>query len=374
MKERNEQRVSPAAGAPAGVRSLAPYRPGRPIEEVARELGLDPSGIVKLASNENPLGMSPKAVAAVQQVLQDGARYPDANGYDLKQALARHYGVPAEWITLGNGSNDLLEIVARTLVAPGQGIIYSRYAFLVYPLVAQAMGAVGIEVPDLEMGHDLDAMLAAVTPETRVIFVANPNNPTGTYVSEAKMRDFLERVPPQVAVVLDEAYTEYLPGEMRYDALAWVKQFPNLVVSRTFSKAFGLAGLRVGFAVAQPELTDLFGRVRQPFNVNSLALAAARAVLTDQVYLDETYQVNRAGLGMLMAAFDELGLDYVPSFANFVLVKVGDAARINDLLLHAGVIVRPVANYGLPEWLRVSVGLPRENTAFIEALKKILGR
>ena len=275
MNTEGQQGVSPAAGAPAGVRSIAPYRPGRPIGEVARELGLDPAGIVKLASNENPLGMSPKAVAAAQQVLAGGARYPDANGHDLKQALARHYGVDAGWITLGNGSNDILELAARALVGPGQGIIHSRYAFIVYPLVAQAIGAVGIEVPDAGLGHDLAAMLAAITPETRMVFIANPNNPTGTFIPGDVLLRFLEQVPPQVAVVLDEAYTEYLAPEQRYDALAWVKRFPNLIVSRTFSKAYGLAGLRVGFAVAQPALTDLMGRVRQPFNVNSAALAAA---------------------------------------------------------------------------------------------------
>jgi len=267
MTTEGQQGVSPAAGAPAGVRSIAPYRPGRPIGEVARELGLDPAGIVKLASNENPLGMSPKAVAVAQQVLAGGARYPDANGHDLKQALARHYGVDAGWITLGNGSNDILELAARALVGPGQGIIHSRYAFIVYPLVAQAIGAVGIEVPDADLGHDLAAMLAAITPETRMVFIANPNNPTGTFIPGDVLLHFLEQVPPQVAVVLDEAYTEYLAPEQRYDALAWVKRFPNLIVSRTFSKAYGLAGLRVGFAVAQPALTDLMGRVRQPFNV-----------------------------------------------------------------------------------------------------------
>ncbi len=369
------QGVSPADGAPAGVKGLAPYKPGRPIEEVARELGLDPAGIVKLASNENPLGMSPKSVAAVQQVLAVGdARYPDANGHDLKQALAAHYGIDAGWITLGNGANDVLELAARALVGPGQRIVYSRYAFVVYPLVAKAIGAVGVEVPDDGLGHDLDAMLAAIMPDTRLVFLANPNNPTGTFIDGERLLRFLEQVPPQVAVVLDEAYTEYLAPEQRYDALAWVKRFPNLIVSRTFSKAYGLAGLRVGFAVAQPELTDLMGRVRQPFNVNSAALAAAEAVLDDADYLTRSYQINCEGRALLVQAFEALGLEYVPSSGNFVLVKVGDAAGINDQLLRAGIIVRPVANYGLPEWLRVSVGLPEENQAFIDALTKILGK
>ena len=372
MTTEGQQGVSPAAGAPAGVRSIAPYRPGRPIGEVARELGLDPAGIVKLASNENPLGMSPKAVAAAQQVLAGGARYPDANGYDLKQALARHYGVDAGWITLGNGSNDVLELAARALVGPGQRIVYSRYAFVVYPLVAKAIGAVGVEVPDDGLGHDLDAMLAAITPDTRLVFLANPNNPTGTFIEGERLLRFLEQVPPQVAVVLDEAYTEYLRPDQRYDALAWVKRLPNLIVSRTFSKAFGLAGLRVGFAVAQPAITDLLGRVRQPFNVNTLALVAAQAVLADADYQQRSYALNQQGLTQLSAAFDALGLTYVPSSGNFVLVKVGDAAAVNDALLRAGVIVRPVANYGLPEWLRISVGLPEENQKLIDTLTKIL--
>lgn len=271
MMTQADRGLSPVDGAPDGVKGIAPYRPGRPVEEVARELGLDPARIIKLASNENPLGMSPRALAAAQAALigPAAARYPDANGHDLKQALAAHYGVDANWITLGNGSNDILELAARALCQAGQEIVYSRYAFVVYPLVAQAIGARGIEVPDRAHGHDLDAMLAAITPDTRVVFVANPNNPTGTFISGDALLRFLEQVPPQVAVVLDEAYTEYLRPEDRYDALAWVRDFPNLIVSRTFSKAYGLAGLRVGFAVAQPAITDLMGRVRQPFNVNS---------------------------------------------------------------------------------------------------------
>ncbi|MDO4231665.1 MAG: histidinol-phosphate transaminase [Lautropia sp.] len=366
--------ASPADGAPAGVKGIAPYRPGRPIADVARELGLDPAGIIKLASNENPLGMSASAQAAVKAVVGEGAIYPDANGHDLKQALAARYGVDPAWITLGNGSNDILELAARALCAAGQEIVYSRYGFLVYPLVAQAIGARGVEVPDRDYGCDLDAMLAAITPQTRVVFIANPNNPTGTFVAGDVLLRFLDRVPPRVAVVLDEAYTEYLRPEQRYDALGWVKRFPNLIVSRTFSKAFGLAGLRVGFAVAQPTLTDLMGRIRQPFNVNALALAAAQAVLADDDYLERSYQLNQQGLAQLAKGFDELGLAYVPSSGNFLLVKVGDAAAINDALLRAGVIVRPVGNYGLPEWLRISVGLPEENERLLAALKQILSR
>lgn len=371
-----ERQVSPADDAPAGVRGIAPYRPGRPIEEVARELGLDPAGIIKLASNENPLGMSARAVAAAQAALgaTSAARYPDANGHDLKQALAAHHGVDAGWITLGNGSNDILELAARALCQTGQSIVYSRYGFVVYPLVTQAIGARGIEVPDRHYGHDLDAMLAAITDDTRVVFIANPNNPTGTFIEGPALLRFLEQVPPQVAVVLDEAYTEYLAPEDRYDALEWVTRLQNLIVSRTFSKAYGLAGLRVGFAVAQPALTDLMGRVRQPFNVNSPALAAAEAVLADADYLARSYRINQEGMQQLVQGIVSLGLEYVPSKGNFVLVRVGDAAAVNDALLRAGVIVRPVGNYGLPEWLRVSVGLAQENQAFLDALRRILGR
>ncbi|MDO5058223.1 MAG: histidinol-phosphate transaminase [Lautropia sp.] len=371
-----DKTISPADGAPAGVRGIAPYRPGRPIGEVARALGLDPARIVKLASNENPLGMSKKALAAAQAVLTgpEAARYPDANGHELKRALAAHYGVDAGWITLGNGSNDILELAGRALCQADDEIIYACYAFIVYPLVAQALGARGIEVPDRDHGHDLEAMRAAITPKTRLIFLANPNNPTGTFIPGDELLRFLEQVPPQVAVVLDEAYTEYLRPEDRYDALAWVARFPNLIVSRTFSKAYGLAALRVGFAVAQPALTDLMGRVRQPFNVNSAALAAAEAVLGDADYLQRSYQLNQDGLKQLAEGFAALGLDYVPSWGNFLLVKVGDAAAVNDAMLRAGVIVRPVGNYGLPEWLRISVGLPEENAACLKALAAALGR
>lgn len=367
-----QQGVSPVAGAPAGVRGIAPYRPGRPIGEVARELGLDPARIIKLASNENPLGMSAKALAAAQSALQAGARYPDANGYALKQALAAHYGVDAGWITLGNGSNDILELAARALCQAGQSIVYARYAFVVYSLVAQAIGARGIEVPDRDYGHDLDAMRSAISADTRVVFIANPNNPTGSFIEGPALLRFLAQVPPQVAVVLDEAYTEYLSPAERYDALAWVRRFPNLIVSRTFSKAYGLAGLRVGFAVAQPGLADLMGRIRQPFNVNAAALAAAQAVLDDPDYLDRSYALNQAGLAQLAAGFGQLGLRHLPSKGNFILVEVGDAAAVNDALLRAGVIVRPVGNYGLPQWLRISVGLPEENAACLAALGRIL--
>ncbi|NYH13396.1 histidinol-phosphate transaminase [Paraburkholderia bryophila] len=365
-----------ASFGPSYVRAIAPYVAGKPISEVAREFGLDEASIVKLASNENPLGMPESAQRAMAKAASELGRYPDANAFELKSALSERYGVPAEWITLGNGSNDILEIAAHAFVEKGQSIIYAQYSFAVYALATQGLGARAIVVPAVEYGHDLDAMLAAITDDTRLIFVANPNNPTGTFIEGPKLEAFLDKVPRNVAVVLDEAYTEYLPQEKRYDSIAWVRRYPNLLVSRTFSKAFGLAGLRVGFAIAQPELTDLLNRLRQPFNVNTLAQAAAIAALNDTAFLEKSAALNAQGYRRLTEAFDKLGLEYVPSDGNFVLVHVGndDSAgnRVNLALLKQGVIVRPVGNYGLPQWLRITIGLPEENEAFIAALEKTL--
>ncbi|MGF6773363.1 histidinol-phosphate aminotransferase [Paraburkholderia sp. GAS199] len=365
-----------ASFGPSYVRAIAPYIAGKPISEVAREFGLDEATIVKLASNENPLGMPESAQRAMAQAASELGRYPDANAFELKAALSERYGVPADWITLGNGSNDILEIAAHAFVQKDESIVYAQYSFAVYALATQGVGARAIVVPAVAYGHDLDAMLAAITDDTRLIFVANPNNPTGTFIEGAALEAFLEKVPRNVVVVLDEAYTEYLPQEKRYDSIAWVRRYPNLLVSRTFSKAFGLAGLRVGFAIAQPELTDLLNRLRQPFNVNTLAQAAAIAALNDQAFLEKSAALNAQGYRRLTEAFDKLKLEYVPSDGNFVLVRVGndDAAgnRVNLALLKQGVIVRPVGNYGLPQWLRITIGLPEENEAFIAALEKAL--
>ncbi len=360
--------------APDYVRRIAPYQAGKPISELAREYGLNEAGIVKLASNENPLGMPESARLAMMAALGDLARYPDSNGFELKAAISRKYDVPGDWVTLGNGSNDILELAAHALVQPGQSVVYAQHSFAVYALATQEVGARAIVVPARDLGHDLDAMAAAIAHDTRVVFVANPNNPTGTFVPAPMMERFLARVPADVVVVLDEAYNEYLPAELRFDSTEWLRRHPNLLISRTFSKAYGLAGLRVGFGLAQAEMTDLLNRVRQPFNVNSMAQAAAVAALDDEAFLERSYEVNMQGLQRLQAAFTRMGLDYVPSFGNFVLVRVGDASAVNERLLRAGVIVRPVANYGLPEWLRVSVGLPRENDAFLAALSEALGR
>jgi histidinol-phosphate aminotransferase len=365
-----------ASFGPSYVRAIAPYIAGKPISEVAREFGLDEATIVKLASNENPLGMPESAQRAMVQAASELGRYPDANGFELKAALSERYGVPADWVTLGNGSNDILEIAAHAFVEKGQSIVFAQYSFAVYALATQGVGARAIVVPAVKYGHDLDAMLAAITDDTRLVFVANPNNPTGTFIEGPKLEAFLDKVSRHVAVVLDEAYTEYLPAQKRYDSIAWVRRYPNLLVSRTFSKAFGLAGLRVGFAIAQPELTDLLNRLRQPFNVNTLAQAAAIAALNDQAFLEKSAALNAQGYRRLTEAFDKLGLEYVPSYGNFVLVRVGDDAdagnRVNLDLLKQGVIVRPVGNYGLPQWLRITIGLPEENEAFLGALEKTL--
>ncbi|MDB0573233.1 histidinol-phosphate transaminase [Ralstonia solanacearum] len=363
---------------PEYVRAMAPYVAGKPISEVAREFGLDASRIVKLASNENPLGMPASAKAAMAVAIDELARYPDANGFSLKAALHAKFGVPEAWITLGNGSNDILELAARALVAPGQGVIYAQHSFAVYALAAQEVGARAIEVPARDYGHDLEAMAAAITPDTRLIYIANPNNPTGTFLSADAIAAFLAQVPRAVVVVLDEAYNEFLAPAQQYDSVAWVRRYPNLLVSRTFSKAYGLAGLRVGYGIAQPQLADLLNRIRQPFNVNSLAQAAAVAALNDVEFLRRSAALNAAGYAQLTQAFERLGLEYVPSSGNFVLVRVGDdagaGARVNLALLKQGVIVRPVANYGLPQWLRISIGLPEENAACIAALESALAQ
>ncbi|MEO6958697.1 MAG: histidinol-phosphate transaminase [Burkholderiaceae bacterium] len=361
---------------PGYILGIAPYKAGKPIEELAREFKLDPASIVKLASNENPLGLPESARRAMMGAAGSLARYPDSNGFELKTALARRYGVSADWITLGNGSNDLLELASLALLSPGSAAVYSQYAFVVYRLATQARGARHIMVAAREYGHDLVAMLAAIDDDTRLVFIANPNNPTGTFIPAADVVSFLKQVQDRcadrVTVLIDEAYTEYLDPELRFESARWVERFSNLIVTRTFSKAYGLAGLRVGFATAQPRLTDLLNRVRQPFNVNSLAQAAATAVLSDTAHLRRTYEVNKEGKKVLADAFDKLALRYIPSFGNFVLVQVGDASRVNQELLKRGVIVRPVASDGLPEWLRVSIGLPEENARFIQALSEIL--
>lgn len=356
-----------------GVQKLSPYVPGKPVDELARELDLDPAGIVKLASNENPLGPSPRALEAIRAALPELTRYPDGNGFELKTKLAARCGVSPAQVTLGNGSNDILDLVARAWLAPGLNAVFSQYAFAVYPIATQAVGAQGKVVPAKEHGHDLEAMLAAIDENTRVVFVANPNNPTGTWFGPAALESFLARVPQRVLVVLDEAYIEYAEGDELPDGLDYLARYPNLLVSRTFSKAYGLASLRVGYALSSPQVADVLNRVRAPFNVNSLALSAACAALDDADYLAASRRTNDAGMAQLEEGFRRQGLTWIPSKGNFIAVDFGrDAAPINQALLRAGVIVRPVAGYGMPTFLRVSIGTEQENARFLEALEQIL--
>jgi histidinol-phosphate aminotransferase len=356
--------------APGYIRSIAPYQPGKPIAELARELHLDEASIIKLASNENPLGISPKAAATIPGAIAELARYPDGSGYELRQALSAHLRIGADCIVLGNGSNDVLEMVAAAYLRPGTKAVYAQHAFAVYPLATQARGAQGIVVPAREYGHDLPAMLAAIDTDTRVVFIANPNNPTGTFVAPDVMRAFLRSTPGSVVVVLDEAYQEYLPTELQADTVAWLEEFPNLVVTRTFSKIYGLAGLRLGYALAHPAVADLMNRVRQPFNANSVALAAAVPALSDSEFVRASRELNFRGMAVLTDGFKRLELPYIPSRGNFVTVRVGDGAEIYRRLLRRGVIVRPVGAYGLPEHLRVTIGTDPENVRFLEALEE----
>jgi len=366
--------------SPPYVRAIAPYQPGKPISELAREYALDERAIIKLASNENPLGPSPRAVAAIQRELAELSRYPDGNAFDLKAALSRRHGLPQDAIVVGNGSNDVLEAAAAAFLAPGRASVFSQHAFAVYPLATLARGAKCIVVPARDYGHDLDGMLAAITPDTRMVFIANPNNPTGTFVAGGELEAFLDRAPRDVLVVLDEAYNEYLPPELRYDSVRWLAKHPNLLVTRTFSKVYGLAGLRVGFGLCDPKVADLMNRVRQPFNVNSLALAAAAAALEDKEFVARSCEVNRAGMRQLEQGFAALALRHIRSVGNFVSVEVprsGGEARagaVFENLLRQGVIVRPVAGYAMPDHLRVTVGTPEENARFLAALKSALAR
>ncbi|HQS58175.1 MAG: histidinol-phosphate transaminase [Gallionellales bacterium 35-53-114] len=357
--------------APAYIRAIAPYQPGKPIAELERELGI--SGIVKLASNENPLGASPKAVAAMHEAIKTIALYPDGNGFELKDALTKRYAVAHANLVLGNGSNDLLELASRAFLAPGDVAVYAAHAFAVYALATQAVGAKGITVPAKEFGHDLEAMLkAAVQHKAKMVFIANPNNPTGTYLDADALQSFMQALPANILVVLDEAYNEYLPPAQHYDSVSWLAKYPNLIISRTFSKAYGLAGLRVGYAIAHEQITDMMNRVRQPFNVNSIAQAAAVAALHDMDFVQQTYELNQRGMLQITDGLNKLGLSYIPSFGNFISFRIGGATAMYRRLLELGVIVRPVANYDMPDYLRVSIGLETENEKFLTALAQAI--
>lgn len=358
--------------APDHIRAIAPYQPGKPISELAREMGLREENIVKLASNENPRGASPKAKEAMRVAIGEIGRYPDGNGFALKDALSKRFGLAPDRIILGNGSNDVLEMAARTFLTPGTSAVYSEHAFVVYALATQALGATGIVVPARDYGHDLEAMAKAVRGDTRVVFIANPNNPTGTWNGPEAVHAFLGKIPADVLVVLDEAYNEYLDPALRTDAARWCDEFPNLLVSRTFSKAYGLAGLRVGYGLANAQVIALMNRVRQPFNVSDIAQVAATAALSDEAFVEQSTLLNKKGMQMLTEGFLRMGLQWIPSHGNFVCVQVGKGGEVFQKLLAQGVIVRPVAGYGLPEYLRVSIGTESENARFLAALASVL--
>ena len=358
--------------APDYIRTIAPYQGGKPISELAREMGLNEADIIKLASNENPLGISPKAQMAIDEAVYDIARYPDGNSFELRKAVSEKFSVAHNQIVFGNGSNDILELAARAFLHGGCEAIYSQHAFAVYPLVTQAVGATGVVVPAKNYAHDLDGFLKAITQNTKLIFIANPNNPTGTLLNKDTLRAFIHAVPKQVLIVLDEAYDEYLSAEHKSEAISWLGKFDNLIISRTFSKAYGLAGLRIGFGLMHADVADMLNRVRQPFNVNSIAQAAAVASLADEDFVARSYALNQAGMAQITQGLSNLGLEYIPSYANFVSFKVTNAAQVNQKLLQNGVIVRPIANYEMPEYLRVSIGLFSENARFLEILEQIL--
>jgi len=360
-----------------GVRLLQPYQPGKPIAELEREYGIRDA--IKLASNENPFGPSPLAVAAAQAVLQGIARYPEGGGHMLVQRLAEKHALPGECITLGNGSNDILDLIARTFLTPGHSAVYSEYAFAVYPIAVQAVGAQARVAPAHDgsrgpaYGHDLAAMHDRVDSATRLVFIANPNNPTGTWLAEAELEDFIASIPAHVMVVVDEAYYEYVAHAGYPDTSTWLERFPNLIVTRTFSKAYGLAGLRIGYGLSHPAIANLLNRVRHPFNVNLVAQVAALAALDDHAHLDKSIRRNHEGMFQLLTGISRLGLDSIESAGNFLTLDTGrSGVEVYNALLQEGVIVRPLANYGMPRHLRVTIGSSDENARFLEALEKVL--
>jgi len=359
--------------ATPGVAGLLPYQPGKPVEELERELGI--SNIIKLASNENPLGPGAKAKQAIL-IASELSRYPDGNAHDLKKALAKRHSVNTDQITIGNGSNEILELITRAITGPQHEVIFSEHAFAVYPLVTQAVGAKAVVVPAKNWGHDLSAMQAVINENSRLMFVANPNNPTGTWLDTQTLRTLLESCPEHLVVVVDEAYFEYVGEDDYPNCIQWLSEFPNLLVTRTFSKAFGLAGLRIGYGVSHRDIADLMNRVRQPFNVNSLALSAAEAALDDIDHLQQSISMNQAGMKQLTTAFDDMNLQYIPSVGNFICVDMESTAHtgmeIYNRLLHQGVIVRPIDNYAMPNHLRITIGLEEENEKFIKALESVL--
>ncbi|MDG2252223.1 MAG: histidinol-phosphate transaminase [Methylophilaceae bacterium] len=356
---------------PKYINTILPYEGGRPIKEVARELGIPENDIVKLASNENPLGISPKAKKAIEDNIEEISRYPDGNAFYLKQAINKKFNIATNQIVLGNGSNDILELVARTFLSVNDEAIYSEHAFAVYSLVTQAVGAKGIEVPAKNYAHDLDQFLLAINENTKVIYIANPNNPTGTLIDKSTLKSFLDKVPNNIVVVLDEAYDEYLDNNLKSEAFDWIAKYKNLLISRSFSKAYGLAGLRLGYGVSSANLVEVINRIRQPFNVNSLAQIAGIASLDDDDFIVTSKKINDKGMKQLTNAFSSLGIEFIRSYGNFIAFKFKDelaAMMYYQHLLKNGIIIRPIANYKMPEFLRVSIGLELENDKFIKIL------
>lgn len=349
---------------------LPVYEPGRPIEDVARDFGLNAADIIKLASNENPLGPSPKAIEAIRNAISSIHFYPDGNGFQLRSAISKKLNVRIDQVVLGNGSNEIIEFLGHAYLSPGDEIVVSQYAFVVYEIVGKTFQASVVEVPALNYGHDLSRMLAAITPKTKLVFVANPNNPTGTTLAAAELNKFIESVPKHVLVVLDEAYYEFLNGPL--DTTALITTHPNLVVMRTFSKAQGLAGLRIGYGIAAPEVASNLQKVRQPFNSNLVAQAAALAALEDSAHIEKTVRLTNEGLHFFYEEFKKRKLEYVPSSGNFVMLKVGDGKMAFDFLMRKGVIVRPLGGYKLPEWIRVTIGTLQQNVRFLEVLDQFL--
>ena len=356
------------------LKTLPTYQPGRPIEEVARELNLPADSIIKVASNENPFGPSTLALAALQKAITGVHLYPDGNAFYFKQKLATKLGVETSHLILGNGSNEIIEFVAHALLAPGADVVVSQYCFAIYPIVAKMFGANVITVPARDHGHDLPAMLRAVTPNTRIVFVANPNNPTGTLAPRETVIQFVNDVPDDVLLVMDEAYIEFLEDPVDLVPLIRLGARKNLILMRTFSKVYGLAGLRVGYGIADAGLVAAFEKIRQPFNLNLLAQVAALAALDDEDHVKKTRANNFGGLQYFEAAFRRLDLPFVPSSANFILVRVGNGQAVFDAMQKQGVIVRPMGGYQLPEWIRISVGTSQENQRSLTALQKSLSR
>ncbi|MBL4584462.1 MAG: histidinol-phosphate transaminase [Pseudomonadales bacterium] len=355
-----------------GIQGLRPYQAGKPIDELKREMGI--TKVIKLASNENPIGPGSKSLDAIKQVLAELALYPDGSGFALKQKLVEKFALKADEITLGNGSSEIFTLLLRCYVSDQNEVVYSQHGFALYSILTRSVGATPVVIPAINRGHDLDAMVAAINDKTALVFIANPNNPTGTYLSKAAIKGFMEKVPEHVIVVLDEAYAEYVEQEDYANGLELVGQYKNLVVTRTFSKAYGLAALRIGYGVSNTQVADMMNRVREPFNVNSLALVAAEAALDDDAHLEKSRRCNREGIQQLVEGFNKMGLEYIPTVGNFISVNVGrDATDVYQDLLKHGMIVRPIGgDYELPKFLRVTIGLPEQNKAFLDALAKVL--